>query len=148
MQTTLSQTWREIRIDRQQVWEAIPAAPVEFFGRTVSPPDVLSSRDVVAQVEAARAVGARVLLVMIENCGGGGDRAATEVIRALRRFSDDGRHVVAHVRGLCGSSAALIALAADLLVVDPDAGFALHSALGSERARIAADAHQRATWLD
>jgi len=85
--------------------------------------------DVIAEVDRAEAACVRVLLVVIES-NGGGVVAAFEVAARLRRFSEAGGRVVAFLPGRCVSSAPVVAVAADVIVMAPGAAFGLHGGDG------------------
>lgn len=99
----------------------------------------LSSRDVVAKIDAAKASGTPALVLNLESLGGGAD-AMHQVIDALRSYQVAGGKVVAfigndgrspeagQVAGVIGSSAPAIALQADFVVMDAAARMAFHSA--------------------
>ena len=93
--------------------------------------DTLPESSVLAAIAAQRERGVRVLLLSIESNGGDVDAAFT-LYDALRAFAAAGGIVVAYVAGWCASTATLIALAGDYLVVDPAAQLAIHSMLGPD----------------
>src|SRR4051812_3572512 len=60
--------------------------------------NVLDEREALAQIDAHRLAGARVLLVSLQSNGGNGE-AALAIYNALRRFACAGGIVVVHVTG-------------------------------------------------
>lgn len=104
---------------------------------------VLAER-VAAELDRAREDGARVAILRILSTGG--HNGATPIIcDAIRRFSAAGGKVVAFVEG-AGSGACSVALAADFVVMHPEARFAIHGSIpvgadpGDVRRRAACDA--------
>lgn len=89
------------------------------------PSERLPVGEVLAAIDKVRASGARVLLLTIDSLGGHLD-AWLMVWAALRDFSRDGRTVVTHVLGSAGSSAANIALAGDIVLMEPGSQFVIH----------------------
>jgi ATP-dependent protease ClpP protease subunit len=85
--------------------------------------------DVVQEVDAAEAAGARSLLVHITLCGGH-IAAAYRIAGRLREFAADVGRVVAFIDGQCDSCAPVVALAADFVAIDPRSWFGFHGAVG------------------
>ena len=86
----------------------------------------LSAKEVLAQLEAIRAQGSRALVVTFDYSPGGCCDHSFRIYDALRNFSKEGGAVVAHLRGNNGSSAPIIALAANVIVIEPGARLLLH----------------------
>jgi ClpP class serine protease len=123
--------------------DAKPYRTIELYGRLVAaevdplavcaPGNETVPRvrdvDVVQEVDAAEAAGARSLLLHITLCGGH-IPAAYRIAGRLREFAADGGRVVAFVDGQCDSCAPVVALAADFVAVDPRSWFGFHGAVG------------------
>lgn len=98
--------------------------------------------EITAAMATAWAEGARAFVLALTGCPGGDIDSAFDVIAAMRRFSDAGGLVVAHVHHLACSSAPLIVQAADVVVVDPVSLLVFHSVHGQDVAGA------NARWVD
>ena len=97
----------EIEIRRKYVgtWD-----PVSWGHDPDAQAQMLPEHAVLAEIDAHRARGVRVLLVTVES-NGGTLAAARAIYDALRAFSDAGGTVIVHLVGGVASSAPLYALA-------------------------------------
>jgi hypothetical protein len=96
--------------------------------------EVVFAEDLVAEIDAARAAGARVLFVRVGGPGGH-SQGSFQILDALRRFSAAGGKVVTYAcAGRVASTATILALAGDFRFMHPAAVYLLHSTLGGEAA--------------
>lgn len=105
-----------------------------FIGSILPPPNrevtadrLLPAARVVAEIEALRARGVRVIALELDTCGGGDVGESLAIYRALRTFSDTGGTTIAHVRCVAASTAVALAVGCDVLVMEPGSRLDVHS---------------------
>jgi len=112
-------------------------APLHRTGGYVDimPEEMLPASRLIAQIEEARASGARVLLLHLERSGGGDADEGFELYAALRAASSAGCTVVVYAADHIGSTATFWLLAGDVVVVDPQVEICVHSAVSDSEER-------------
>jgi ATP-dependent protease ClpP protease subunit len=99
------------------------------FDARYIPPDptlpVVQLADVLRQMDEAQGAGRRAVLLVVDSYGGDA-WAGFALYHALRELSEAGVHVVAYVKAIAGSTAALYVLGADYVVIDPAAAIHPH----------------------
>jgi len=94
-------------------------------------PAYVPGAEVAAAISQAAAAGHRSLLLVLRAVIGGPTNEAFQVIRAIADFQARGGLVVAHVDEIVASTAPVVALAADLVIMDPGSLMVFHSCLGA-----------------
>src|SRR2546430_11047490 len=121
----------ELRVQRKYVGEAGPAQR-RAFGLTET--DVLAEGPLLAAIALHRERGTRALLVTLESEGGSVETAFA-LYDALYELSAAGGIVIVHCVGWCASTATVLALAGDLIVMDEAAKLGGHSMRGPQAAQ-------------
>jgi ATP-dependent protease ClpP protease subunit len=92
-----------------------------------TPDWALQVEDLIAAIEQLQQQGVRVLVLSIGSPGGIGP-AGFALFNALKAFSRAGGTVIVHVDHVVGSVASFVILAADYIVMSPDAEIVVHGA--------------------
>jgi ATP-dependent protease ClpP protease subunit len=83
------------------------------------------------ELDAAKAAGARALLLTVDSRGGNVEEGLTAVA-ALEKFSREVGPTVAYVKGDAHSMAGVVAMAADYCVIAPGASMVVHAVHGGD----------------
>lgn len=120
--TPLAPAYGEIKLGDVFIGSKLPPP-----NREVTPDRLLPAARVVAEIEALRARGVRVIALALDTCGGGDVGESLAIYRALRAFSDTGGTTIAHVRCVAASTAVALAVGCDVVVMEPGSRLDVHS---------------------
>lgn len=118
------------------VWDRPLPKGLAHSGGFIPPGQIATASQVVGALRGFQARRCAGLVLVIDSLGGEAG-ACMEVFDAIRDFSRHGGVVVAYIAGQATSSAVHWALAADLVVMAPEASYQVHAAVPLDGERVA-----------